>query len=153
MKHSGINLNQSVQKLNSRTNNSTPEIGTYLFICRLSLHVWVFHELIVLLAICVLIEVLRPDDNDFISKCGEGPSLGPGASASIFPLLIIAAWWMRCLLSRRPDARHRDIEGLSVRAKSGSITLDLCGVLCLLLVCCCNHRRIRLLVCFHFYFL
>ena len=153
MKHSGINLNQSVQKLNIRTNNSTSEMSTYLFIGRISLHIWVFHELIILLAIRVLVEVFRPNDNNFISKCREWASLGPGATPSIFLLLIVAAWWMRGLFRRRPNARHRDIKSLSVRAKSGSIGLDLWGVLCLLLVRCCNHWRVRLLVCFHFYFL
>jgi hypothetical protein len=97
---------------------------TYLFISRVFLHIWVFHKFIVLLAIRVLIKVLRPDDNDLVCERGEGTSLGPGATPSSFPLLIVAARWVWGLFGRRPNACHWDIKCPSLRAKSSSITLS-----------------------------
>lgn len=46
-------------------------IRTYLFVSRLFLEWRLLHELIILLAVLILVEILRPNNNDFISKRGQ----------------------------------------------------------------------------------
>jgi len=49
-----------------------PSLFPYLPVCGIGMHAAILHELVVLLTVLILIEDLRPDDDDFVSECWPG---------------------------------------------------------------------------------